>query len=142
MGEQVGSRVARPRPEFFLLWTPSGEEKMKINQLSGPPSPELASALAEFELPFTYPLGPEKFFRISHGEDYTLFFRAQGEGACFIAEDQGRVVGALGTAIRRLWMPDGGERSAAYFGDLKIAGKARGGAVLVRLARAAEDWLR
>jgi len=115
---------------------------MKINQLSGPPSPELASALAEFELPFTYPLGPEKFFRISHGEDYTLFFRAQGEGACFIAEDQGRVVGALGTAVRRLWMPDGGERSAAYFGDLKIAGKARGGAVLVRLARAAEDWLR
>jgi hypothetical protein len=87
-------------------------------------------------------LGPGKFFRISHGEDYTLFFRAQGEGACFIAEHEGRVVGALGTAIRRLWMPDGTERVAAYFGDLKIAAEARGGIVLLRLARAAEVWLR
>src|SRR5882724_4578734 len=114
---------------------------MKIHRVSGPPAPALARALTEFETPFTYPLGPGKFFRISHGEDYTLFFRAQGEEACFIAENQGRVVGALGTAIRRLWMPDGTERVAAYFGDLKIASAARGGIVLLRLARAAEVWL-
>src|SRR5437667_4591726 len=115
---------------------------MKVYQLSGPPSPAQSQALAEFEKPFTYPLGPGRFFRISHGEDYTLFFRAQGNGACFIAEDEGRVVGALGTAIRPLWMPDGTERSMAYFGDLKIAPAARGGAVLLRLARAAEARLR
>lgn len=115
---------------------------MKVSQLTGPPSPALARALAEFEAPFTYPLGPGKFFRISHGEDYTLFFRAQGKGSCFIADNQGRVIGALGTAIRRLWMPDGTERATAYFGDLKIAADARGGAVLLRLARAAEAWLR
>ncbi|HTE89320.1 MAG TPA: hypothetical protein VK639_10220 [Terriglobales bacterium] len=55
---------------------------MKVHELSSPPSPALARALAEFEAPFTYPLGPGKSFRISHGEDYTLFFRAQGLGRC------------------------------------------------------------
>jgi len=115
---------------------------MKVRQISGPPVPVLACALAEFEAPFTYPLGPGKFFRISHGEDFTLFFRAQGTAACFIAENKGRIVGALGTAIRRLWLPDGTDLMAAYIGDLKIAAEARGGTVLVRLARAAEGWLR
>jgi hypothetical protein len=115
---------------------------MKVHQLSGPPSPELADALAQFEEPFTYPLGAGRFFRISHGADYTLFFRAQGRASCFIAENDGRVVGALGTAIRKLWLPDGVEREVAYFGDLKIARDLRGGVVLMRLARAAEVWLR
>ncbi len=117
---------------------------MKVHQLPvpGPPSPALARALAEFEAPFTYPLGPGKCFRISHGEDYTLFFRAQGSAACFIAEQAGRVVGTLGTAIRQLWLPDGTERPTAYLGDLKITPQARGGAVLIQLARAAETWLR
>jgi len=70
------------------------------------------------------------------------FFRAQGKAACFIAENDGRVVGALGTAIRTLWLPDGNECKVAYFGDLKIAKDSRGGVVLMRFARAAEGWLR
>jgi len=115
---------------------------MKVIQLSDPPSDALGRALARFEAPFAYPLGPGKFFRISHGEDYTLFFRAQGRAFCFIAEEAGQVIGSLGTAIRQLWMPDGTERSAAYLCDLKIAPEARGGSVLLRLARAAETWLR
>jgi hypothetical protein len=101
----------------------------------------LAQALADFEVPFTYPLGPGRFFRISHGEDYTLFFRAQGEAACFIAENKGRVAGALATAVRGLRMPDGTERPAGYLGDLKVSMQARGGLVLAKLARAAEGWL-
>jgi hypothetical protein len=115
---------------------------MKIHQISGAPSSALARALAEFEAPFSYPLGPGQSFSISHGEDYTAFFRAQGDAACFIAEHRGRISGTLGAAIRRLSMPDGGERRVAYLGDLKIAAEARGGMVLVRLARAAEAWLR
>jgi hypothetical protein len=114
---------------------------MKIYQLSGQPLPELAHALAEFEEPFTYPLGAGRFFRISHGADYTLFFRAQGEAACFIAETEGRIAGALGTAVKTLWVPDGSERKVAYFGDLKIARWARSGLILMKLARAAEAWL-
>ena len=39
-------------------------------------------------------------------------------------------------------MPDGRERSVAYFGDLKISPEYRGGKVLLRLARATEAWLR
>src|SRR5258707_10371842 len=100
---------------------------MKVCQVSSPPVPALTRAMAEFEAPFAYPLGPGKFFRISHGEDFTLFFRAQGTAACFIAENNGHVVGALGTAIRPLWLPDGTELTAAYIGDLKIAAEARGG---------------
>jgi hypothetical protein len=115
---------------------------MKVHRVSGRPAPSLARALAEFEAPFTYPLGPGQSFSISHGEDYTSFFRAQGDAVCFIAEHQGRIAGTLGTAIRRLSMPDGAERMVAYLGDLKIAADARGGTVLVRLARAAEAWLR
>ena len=115
---------------------------MKLHQISGPPSPALARALEEFESHFTYPLGPGKCFRVTHGEDYTLFFRSLGDSACFIAERQGRVAGALGTAIRQLWMPDGDQSAVAYLGDLKIAQSARGGMVLLRLANAAEAWLR
>jgi hypothetical protein len=39
-------------------------------------------------------------------------------------------------------LPDGSENKAAYFGDLKIASSARGGLVLMQLARAVESWLR
>lgn len=102
----------------------------------------MAQALAEFEEPFTYPLGPGKSFRITHGNDYTLFLRALGDAACFIAEHQGRVVGTLGAAVRRLQKPDGTECAVAYFGDLKIAMNVRGGTALARLARAAEACLR
>lgn len=115
---------------------------MKVHQISGMPPLDLAHALEVFEKPFTYPLGAGTFFRISHRNDYTLFFRSQGNAACFVAERDGRVIGVLGTAIRRLWMPDGSEKMAAYFGDLKIAAEAEGGTVLLRLARAAERWLR
>lgn len=115
---------------------------MNITRISGLPSPTMARALAEFEVPFTYPLGPGRFFRITHGEDYTLFFRTMGEEACFVAEQQGKVVGVLGTSVRRLWNPQGAECSVAYLGDLKISAGARGGLVLGRLARAAEECLR
>jgi hypothetical protein len=115
---------------------------VKVHPIAGPLPASLARALAEFEAPFTYPLGPGKFFRITHGEDYTLFFRTLGDGVCFIAEHQDRVEGTLGTAVRRLWMPNGTVCRVGYLGDLKIATNARGGTMLVRLARAAEGWLR
>src|SRR3954452_21705321 len=121
MGGCFRARFARSRPEFLLPGNSSGEKAMKVHAMSDSLSPALVQALAEFEAPFTYPLGPGKFFRITHGEDYTLFFRAMGEGVCFIAEHEGRVIGTLGTAIRRLRMPDGSERPAGYLGDLKIA---------------------
>ncbi len=92
---------------------------MIVHQLSGPPSPALAQALCEFETQFTYPLGENRSFCISHGTDYPRFFRAIGEAACFVAERDGRALGTLGVALRDLLRPDGSMSSVAYFGDLK-----------------------
>jgi hypothetical protein len=115
---------------------------MIVHQLCGPPAPALAQALASFEEQFSYPLGPGRSFRISHGEDYPRFFRAIGEARCFVAEQEGRVVGALGVAVRRLLLPDGSERTTGYIGDLKVAMDARGSLVFLRLVRAGDQWVR
>src|SRR5947209_14573153 len=115
---------------------------MTIHALRDRPTPQLARALAEFERRFTYPLGPGRSFRISHGDDYPRFFRAMGPATCFIAQKEDRVIGALGVAIRPLLMPDGNQRAVAYIGDLKVDPDARGTAVFLRLALAAVAWAR
>ncbi len=115
---------------------------MNVHPLSSHPPAELSQALTSFEAQFTYPLGPGRFFRISHGDDYPRFFRAMGEAACFAAERHGVVLGTLGAALRCLLLPAGQERLAIYLGDLKITPAARGGRTLVRLARSAEQWAR
>jgi hypothetical protein len=113
---------------------------MKVHHLATAPSPELAKSLARFEEQFTYPLGPGRSFRISHGEDYPRFFRAIGEAACFVAERDGEVLGALGLAVTRVRIADGTERPAIYLGDLKAAPAARCGLALMQLAQAAGPW--
>lgn len=115
---------------------------MTVHAVRDQPAAELARALAEFEGRFTYPLGPGRSFRISHGEDYPRFYRAIGPATCFVAQNAHCVIGTLGVAIRRLLMPDGSERAVAYIGDLKIDPAARGGLALLRLALAADAWAR
>ncbi len=114
---------------------------MNVHTLAASPPPELARALGRFEEQFRYPLGPGRFFRIDHGEDYPRFFRAMGEGVCFVAEREGRILGVMGAALRRLALPGGEERRGVYFGDVKIAPPARGGRALPRLAAAAQQWV-
>jgi hypothetical protein len=114
---------------------------MNIHRLAGAPDPRLARALERFEAQFTYPLGPGRSFRISHGDDYGRFFRAMGDAACFVAEADGRVHGVIGAALRRLEHPDGVARAVAYLGDLKVDPAVRGAATLVRLAHAVIDWI-
>ncbi len=113
---------------------------MIVDRISAAPPPDLSRALAVFEDQFRYPLGPGRTFRISHGDDYPRFFRAMGDGACFVARHEGDVVGTLGVAIRRLTLPDGNDRSVAYLGDLKVAPGARRGRAVVELARAVWAW--
>jgi hypothetical protein len=113
-----------------------------VYYLDGPPSAELARKLAAFEEQFVYALGPGRHFRITHGDDYPRFFRAMGEAVVLVVERDGRVAGTLAVVVRRLVLPDGSSRSVAYFGDLKIAREARGGVILVRLARAVDTWAR
>jgi hypothetical protein len=113
---------------------------MKIHALTGAPGADLARALAEFESRFTYPLGPGRSFRISHGQDYPRFFRAMGPATCFVAEKEGAVIGVVGVAIRPLLVSDGSQRDVAYVGDLKVDPGLRGSIVFVRLAQAALAW--
>jgi len=106
-----------------------------------PPPPELAAKLAVFEAQFVYPLGAERSFRISHGADYARFFRAIGDAACFVFENEQRVIGTIAVALRELILPSGAACTAAYLGDLKVAPEARGGRTLPRLMRAVQSWV-
>ena len=65
-----------------------------------------------------------------------------GRATCFVAEDEGRVVGTLAAVVRDLMAPDGTPQRVAYLADLRVAQSARGGRTLFRLARVAESWLR
>jgi hypothetical protein len=105
------------------------------------PPADLASALAEFERQFNYPLGPGRSFRIEHGADYARFYRAQGEARCFVRVEAGRVLGVLCAALRPLLLPDGEVKRVAYIGDLKVAPEARAGMTLYLLGKAAIRWL-
>ncbi|WP_239656858.1 GNAT family N-acetyltransferase [Mycobacterium riyadhense] len=109
---------------------------MKIHMLQGPPLSDLARALDIFEEQFSYPLGPDSTFRISHGDDYTRFFRAMGEAVVFVAENDGQVLGTVAAALRSLMTPDGHEKNAVYLGDVKISPAARRGLTPLRLMRA------
>ena len=101
-----------------------------------------ASALSEFERQFLYPLGPDRRFRISHGDDYLAFFRAMGPAVCFVAENGGAVAGTVAAALRRLRLADGAEIPAAYLGDLKVRPHSRGTAAVPRLLESAQAWVR
>ncbi len=117
---------------------------MNVHAFDRTPGAALAQALAEFETAFAYPLGPERTFHISHGQDYPRFFRAMGgpgDSRCFVAEDHGRIAGVLGVAVRSLLRPDGSRVKAGYLGDLKVSVAARGGRTLYALSAAAEAWL-
>jgi len=97
----------------------------------------MQSKLAQFERQFDYPLGADRRFVISHGDDYTRFFRAMGDATCLVVENGAGVLGTLATVTRRLVTPVGHTREVTYLADLKIAPGARGGFVLKRLALAA-----
>lgn len=108
---------------------------MQIHALAAAPPPAaLAEALERFERSFRYPLGNDGHFHVSHGRDYTRFFRAMGEPHVLVAERRGEVLGTLAGIPRRLPGSSGGEiGEAIYLCDCKIAPGA--GRVLLALAR-------
>lgn len=112
---------------------------MKIHCLSGKPAPKIALALADFEREFSYPLGPGRSFSISHGADYSLFFRCMGEARIYLAEILGSIVGALAVVRRTAVLADGSMIPADYICDAKVASAHRGRTVLGRLALKARD---
>lgn len=113
---------------------------MMIEGIDARPDPELADALERFETKFRYPLGHDEWFRISHCEDYTCFFRAIGRARCFVAMQGPEVVGVLSAMICRLRRPKGDFERVAYLSDLKVASPS-GGRALLRIFREAMAWI-
>lgn len=105
------------------------------------PDPKVAEQLERFEGQFHYPLGQHGWFRISHGSDYTRFFRAIGEARCFVARRDSEVTGVISVSRPTLYGPNGEPIEAAYVSDLKVAASA-GGRTLLRLLREAASWAR
>lgn len=122
----VCKRILAVPPERLLK---NGSEERfdlsKIHFFRQPPPPALGQALAEFEQQFTYPLGANDSFSISHGSDYVTFFQAIGETVLLVVEDQGRVLGTLAAVIRPLQLPDGQVQRVAYLADLKLVREVR-----------------
>ncbi len=113
---------------------------MTVDITSGPCTPAESAALAEFEGAFSYPLGSGQRFRISHGPEYTAFFRALGDARLLTVKGAGGVLGSLVHVRRELTLRGGGApRSvpAHYLCDLKVRPASRGGRVLATLMRAA-----
>jgi hypothetical protein len=111
-----------------------------VRAIPAPAPRELAAALEDFEIRFSYPLGEHAKFRISHGEDYARFFRAIGESVVLVAERDGEVMGTLGGALRGLGAPDGREAQVLYIGDLKVLPGIEAGLTLLKLAGAMRAW--
>ena len=114
---------------------------MNVLTITSPPSASVAEALDRFERDFQYPLGTHDTFRISHGTDYSRFFRAMGKGVSFVAERNDKVVGTLGMALRKIRQPDATEIKVAYIGDLKVSSAVRRtGVVPLALFQAGLAW--
>ncbi|TWU11137.1 hypothetical protein [Allorhodopirellula heiligendammensis] len=110
-----------------------------VHALKEAPSAELASALRTFESEFRYPLGESEWFRISHGDDYTQFFRAIGDTRCFVAVRDGAVGGVISIARCGLRIQGGDRIEAAYIADLKLR-QPPVGRTLLGLLREAVQW--
>lgn len=110
-----------------------------VHVLKEIPPPELASALREFEADFRYPLGASRWFQISHGHDYTQFFRAIGDASSFVATHDRTVSGVISVARCRLRMPSDERVDAAYIADLKLR-QPPSGYTLLKLLRASVNW--
>jgi hypothetical protein len=106
---------------------------MIIHRLTEPPDSCLSAELMRFETCFTYPLGVDDTFSISHGADYTRFFRSLGNACVYAAEVAGEIVGVM-TVVRRRVKLGSNDVESAYLCDTKVAPAMRGGLVLARLA--------
>ena len=96
----------------------------------------LTDQMAEFEKTFKYPLGDSGSFSISHGDDYSRFYRAMGRSNIYVARYEGKIAGTLAMVHRPIYL-NGIKHNSLYIGDLKI--KNRNGRLLYCLIKEAHD---
>jgi hypothetical protein len=111
---------------------------MTLHHLTADLPPGFVPALARFEREFSYPLGPQARFHISHGERYLPFFQAMGRPEIILLEEDSEILGCLARVERRLRLDRGTPLDAHYLCDLKLRPSARGTTVLPRLIREAK----
>ena len=97
----------------------------------------LQEEMSVFVDSFSYPLGENKTFKISHGVDYGRFFRSIGKSRIYLARRKEQIVGSLAVVERSVFIDDK-QCKALYIGDLKIKPEA-GGKVLYCLIKEAND---
>lgn len=114
--------------------------RIEVFELSEVALSDLASKLSHFEQQFTYPLGADRKFSISHGADYTLFFRSIGDSVTFVALHGEIIAGLISVVLKRVYEQNGQYGVVAYICDLKIAFEYRGGFVLKALLQKAKQW--
>ena len=111
---------------------------MKIHRITDTLPAGMEDQLADFEKHFVYPLGLNDSFTISHGPDYSCFFRSMGDACIYVAESTGEIAGVLVVVRRTVALVDGTRIPAAYFCDAKVAPGKQGSPVLARLALMAQ----
>lgn len=94
---------------------------MKYYVLKDSPSTDLQEKLDKFEEQFTYPLGENSTFSISHHPHYLNFYLAMGEAICIVAHNEHGVQGTICASKRKIIFPDvNDEQNIFYIGDLKV----------------------
>ncbi|MCM8541246.1 MAG: hypothetical protein NE328_13310 [Lentisphaeraceae bacterium] len=96
----------------------------------------LSDQMCNFERSFCYPLGNSGNFSISHGDDYSRFFRAMGKCKIYLARHKGQIAGSLAVVKRPIYL-NGNKQESLYIGDLKIT--KGNGKVLYCLIKEAHD---
>lgn len=110
---------------------------MKIYTLEESELGQLKASLAIFEEQFQYPLGENQSFSISHGEDYTAFYRSLGKATCLMAKtDENKILGVFCASLRQLKKKRNAELfPAIYLGDLKIDAQQQKSRLFYKLAK-------
>lgn len=111
------------------------------NENSDIESSKFKCALEEFEAEFSYPLGADESFRISHGEDYSLFYRAMGPSRTFVAMRENEVLGTVSASLRTVRITANEDPlRIMYIGDLKVKSSAKASRAAYLLLSELHQW--
>lgn len=96
--------------------------------------------ISNFEAGFRYPLSATEHFSISHGADYSLFYRSMGKSLVLAVEQDELPIATVAATIRELRAPGGTIHRCAYIGDLKYRKSAGASRKLLSLLLELQDW--
>ena len=96
--------------------------------------------ISAFEAGFRYPLSPTEHFSISHGADYSLFYRSMGNSLVLAAEQDELPIATVAATIRELHSPCGTIQKCAYIGDLKYRKSTGASRKLLSLLLELQTW--